>query len=170
MLRTWAKTWTSALVLLGWLAACDSALSAPEEPAAAQPAEGDAAAVSCPHVVPAPGDPCALPDGTTCDFGACGTRLAACVRGNWSYGGNPPPNPPCPELVPLAMSACPDCWPKGGTCTYHETDCFSGDAAAQQQIAVLSCDKDGGWFATYRPCPVPDAGADVQRDGDADAD
>ncbi len=160
------------LVVCGMFAACDSASSTTQQADAAAPIAQRERPVACPpaSAVPTQGAACDLPEGTTCDFGACSTKLASCTRGHWQYGANPPPNPPCPAQVPLPMSPCPQCWPNEGQCTYHEADCFSGDAS-NQQILVATCENEV-WAESLRPCPVPggDAGADVQRDADADAD
>ncbi|HEY8078504.1 MAG TPA: hypothetical protein VIF62_30450 [Labilithrix sp.] len=156
------------LAVCAMFAACDSASSTTQETDAGTPRDGDASTVACPTTAPAEGEGCALPEGTTCDFGACSTRLAQCTRGHWQYGGNPPPNPPCPTQVPLPMSKCPDCWPAEGQCTYHEADCFSGDAS-NQQIIVATCEAQV-WAFAFRPCPVQDAGADVQGDAEPDGD
>lgn len=127
----------------------------------------------CPDVGPDAGESCVLPEGTTCAFGACGSRIAQCTRGAWRYSGNPPPRPPCPKDFPASQSACPPCWPSGLECTYGSSDCSAPDASANTTVA--SC-VDGGdgqpqrWVLRSFPCAITDAGADVQGDADADAD
>lgn len=131
-------------------------------------AEEDAVVVgACPSPSsrPANGSPCLLPEGTTCEFGLCGTRLARCSRGLWVLAANPPPRPPCPDVAPNKATKCPDCWPPEVSCTYGSTDCSLADAS--DNTAIASCPA-GGWVVDFRPCR--DAGADVQGDGGPDAD
>jgi len=127
----------------------------------------------CPEVAPDAGEPCVLPEGTTCAFGACGSPIAQCSLGAWRYSGNPPPRPPCPKDFPASESACPPCWPSGLECTYGSSDCSSPDASANTTVA--SCVDAGSglplrWRLRSFPCAVSDAGADVQRDAAPDAD
>jgi hypothetical protein len=138
----------------------------------AAPAEGgadDGAVVvgTCPGVTSAPaaGGECILPEGTTCDFGLCGSRLARCTRGVWAFAGNPAPRPVCPALAPNEGTKCPDCWKKDVVCSYGSTDCTLPDASDNRSVA--SC-ADGGWVVEFEPCR--DAGPDVQGDGGPDAD
>jgi hypothetical protein len=127
----------------------------------------------CPETAPDAGARCVLPEGTTCAFGACGSSIAQCSLGAWRYSGNPPPRPPCPEDFPVSESACPPCWPIEVECTYGSSDCSVADASTNTTVA--SC-VDGGaggplrWSLRSFPCAVTDAGADVQRDAEPDAD
>lgn len=120
----------------------------------------------CPSAAPSEGESCVLPEGTTCDFGQCGTRLATCGRGRWTFGTNPAPAPNCPSLPPEVDAACPACWPASATCTYGSTDCSQPDASLN--TAVASC-PNGAWVLDIRPCR--DGGEpDVQGDAEPDAD
>lgn len=122
---------------------------------------------TCPDKPPRDGAACALPEGTTCDFGRCGTRIAKCTAGAWRFGGNLPPTPPCPATPPESEAGCPPCWPAEITCTYFAERCSDPDAAAGQNIAVASCPA-GRWELDITPCR--DAGADVQGDGGVEGD
>lgn len=119
----------------------------------------------CPATAPAAGSRCTLPEGTTCDFGSCGTRLAQCSGGTWRFGSNPPPRPACPEQPPDIEAPCPECWPAEATCVYGSQDCSAADASLNTSVA--SC-VNRKWTLEVRPCR--DAGADVQRDAGPDAD
>lgn len=127
----------------------------------------------CPRVAPDAGTGCDQPEGTTCAFGACGSSIAECTRGRWRYSGNPPPRPPCPQGFPASDSVCPPCWPSGVECTYGSNDCSAPDASAKTTVA--SC-VDGGagqpqrWAVRTFACASTDAGANVQRDAEPDAD
>jgi hypothetical protein len=145
------------------LLACDSATS--ETPAVEAGVEAEAGIdhVECPKDRPAAGTPCAVPEGTTCDVGACGTSIALCTHGRWTYGGNPEPDPPCPDLVPAPGEPCPECWKPGKSCPYPK----SQTCTTEQRIATATC-IEKAWSVTYTPCP--DAGSHVQGDADADAD
>lgn len=127
----------------------------------------------CPDAAPDVGETCVLPEGTTCAFGACDARFAQCSRGAWRYSGNPQPQPPCPTDFPSSDSVCPPCWPSGRECTYGSRDCSAADASANTTVA--SCvdaglDRPLRWRLRSSPCGVSDAGADVQRDAEPDAD
>ena len=117
----------------------------------------------CPEAGPAAESACALPEGTTCAFGACAT-IVICRAGFWRYASNPPPQLPCPEDPP-GDTPCPACWPKGATCPYGSRDCSAPDASVNTTIA--SC-VDGKWSVEVKPCR--DAGPDVQGDAGEDAD
>ena len=119
----------------------------------------------CPASPPTSGEACLVPEGTTCDFGQCGTRLTQCTSGRWVYSGNTPPKSTCPAIAPNAGVACPACWDPSLTCSYGSADCSKPDASDQSTVA--SC-PDGGWVVDFSPCR--DAGPDVQGDGGADAD
>lgn len=120
----------------------------------------------CPKKEPQNGSLCLLPEGTTCDFGLCGTRLARCTRGAWSAGANAPPSPACPKDPPNKDVPCPDCWPPLVSCTYGSKDCSLTDASIN--TTITSC-PNGKWVVDIRPCR--DGGEpDVQRDGGPDAD
>jgi hypothetical protein len=152
----------------------DDGITSPDEPDAGS-ASGAVGEGICPSVAPTAGAACVLPEGTTCAFGACSTEIAQCTRGIWRYSGNTPPRPPCPEPEPPQPgSACPACWPTGVTCRYGAEDCSNSSA----NWTIASCPK-GRWSLEYFSCAVPDAkappaihdaGADVQRDADAEAD
>lgn len=134
----------------------------------------------CPTAAPADGEGCLLPEGTTCAFGACSARIAQCTRGAWRYSGNPPPRPDCPKDFPASQSACPPCWPSGVECTYGSTDCTAPDASANTTVASCTdagAGQPGRWsLRTFACAPsdgggdAGDAGADVQRDAEPDAD
>ncbi|MBN9163082.1 MAG: hypothetical protein BGO98_36525 [Myxococcales bacterium 68-20] len=127
----------------------------------------------CPDAAPGAGEGCVVPEGTTCAYGVC-SPIAQCSQGAWRYSGNPPARPPCPKDFPVSDSVCPPCWPTGLECTYGSRDCSMPDASANTTVA--SC-ADGGagsplrWSLRTFPCvAVTDAGADVQRDAEPDAD
>ncbi len=119
----------------------------------------------CPVARPANGAECLLPEGTTCDFGLCGTRLARCSGGQWQVASNLPPRPPCPEFPPNIDTSCPACWSADVTCNYGSNDCSLPDASDNTTLATCP---DGGWVVEFRPCR--DAGPDVQDDGGLDED
>lgn len=131
--------------------------------------DGTATRTDCPEQEPAAGAACALPEGTTCGFGKCGTRLARCTLGAWEIGANPAPRPPCPEVPPSQGQACAPCWPPEMTCTYGSTDCSAEDASVN--TAVASCPNET-WVLSVRPCRDGglDGGPDVQGDSGLDAD
>src|SRR3954471_21412452 len=58
----------------------------------------------CPDAAPESGEGCAVPEGTTCAFGACSTTIAQCTRGTWKFAGNPVPPPTCPIDFPASES------------------------------------------------------------------
>lgn len=132
--------------------------------------DGDGASptrAACPKAEPAAGEACDLPEGTTCDYGTCGTQLAECTNGAWRRAGNTAPNPPCPEAPPTADAGCPPCWPKTRTCTY-DTACRDPDASRPVNAALASCPNEV-WELVIEPCPDVqggDAGLDGGRDGD----
>jgi hypothetical protein len=128
---------------------------------------GSVEKASCPKTEPANGTECSMPEGTTCDFGRCGSRIARCSAGTWRFGTNVPPKPPCPEAPPENDAPCPQCWPPNASCTYFAERCSDPDAAAGQNTALASCPL-GKWSVTILPCR--DAGADVQGDADAGSD
>lgn len=119
----------------------------------------------CPEAMPGGDLACSLPEGTTCDFGGCGTRVAQCSGGRWRVGTNPAPKPVCPAEPPTVDAPCPPCWPESATCSYGSRDCTSAEASLNRSVA--SC-ADGRWSLEVTPCR--DAGANVQADADADAD
>lgn len=127
--------------------------------------DGPALDGGCPTERPTTGSPCLLPEGTTCDFGLCATRLAQCSRGSWVVASNDPPRPPCPEIAPNMGTPCPACWSTDVACSYGSTDCSLPDASDNTTLAACP---DGGWVVEFRPCR--DAGPDVQGDGGPDAD
>lgn len=120
----------------------------------------------CPTAEPPNGSLCQLPEGTTCDFGQCGTRLGRCKRGAWIFGGNGPPSPPCPVDPPNTDLPCPPCWPAAVSCTYGSTNCSAADASVN--TAIASCPR-GTWVLDIRACR-DGGGPDVQGDGGPDAD
>lgn len=122
---------------------------------------------ACPEEAPAPNSLCILPEGTTCDFGRCGTLLARCTLGVWRFGGNPPPQPPCPDPPPNEGVACPACWPVTLSCIYGSTDCSAEDASVNTTIAT--CPEGRTWVVETRPCR-DGGGPDVQGDAEPDAD
>jgi hypothetical protein len=154
-----------ALALASGLGACDPTDG--DGPSADAGLEDDATPVdvaSCPKAEPANGSSCDLPEGTTCDFGSCGTRLARCARGLWVVAGNPEPSPPCPEAPPTADASCPPCWPDGKVCTYYAAACLDPDASGPLNVATASC-PSGSWQLDLAACDPPEGGgADVQGD------
>ncbi|MEA2749506.1 MAG: hypothetical protein QOI41_3649 [Myxococcales bacterium] len=120
----------------------------------------------CPTAEPSNGGLCLLPEGTTCDFGQCGTRLARCTQGAWVFGGNGAPSPPCPVDPPNPDVQCPACWPAAVSCTYGSSNCSAADASVN--TAIASC-PHGTWVLDIRPCR-DGGGPDVQGDGGPDAD
>jgi hypothetical protein len=148
-------------------AACGSEESAP--PAAPDSGVDDSALATaiCPNIAPTEAEKCTLPEGTTCDFGQCGTVLAQCTGGLWRFGSNRPPNPLCPEQAPETESACPSCWPGDKVCIYGSqgADCSSPDASVNTSVALCM---NGRWSLDVRPCR--DAGPDVQGDAALDGD
>ncbi len=172
--KSWSRVALVATAASALFAACDSTTTDAPAPDAGIVDDTGPLKVQCPTDAPDDGAPCTLPVGTTCDFGSCGTRLAVCRGGVWTYGGNPAPDPPCPTDPPKADSACPDCWPTRKTCTYFAEKCFAPSPdAGPQNIAVASC-VASQWSVSIRPCSTSDggedAGADVQGDGGLDAD
>lgn len=127
---------------------------------------GSVQRAECPTAEPADHSLCLLPEGTTCNFGQCGTILARCTQGAWIMGGNAKPRPLCPADPPNPDLQCPACWPAGGICTYGSTDCSAADASVN--TAVASCPQ-GTWVLDIRPCR-DGGGPDVQGDAEADAD
>lgn len=136
--------------------------SAPEEAGAESGAVLDG---GCPVTRPANGAICLLPEGTTCDFGLCGTRLARCSAGQWQVASNLPPRPPCPKDPPNIDTSCPACWSADVTCSYGSDDCSLPDASDNTTLATCPA---GAWVVEFRPCR--DAGPDVQGDGGLGAD
>lgn len=118
----------------------------------------------CPKVAQDGGDPCALPEGTTCSFGSTCGPYAQCLRGVWVYGSTPGA-PPCSDTPPIADASCPPCWPEPVVCRYGSEDCSQADASANRTFATCV---EGRWTLTYSPCA--DASTDVQGDGGADRD
>ena len=170
---------TAMGVCLG--AACEES-AAPREvrmdASAPQRALGDGI---CPAVPPDEQAPCLLPESTTCAFGGCLLRVVRCMRGLWTYAETRPPPPACPAAVPDPESACPPCWPENFVCTYATSPCPSPDAGADATtdadvgVVTASCsaqgaDQPGRWALRDTGCGIHDAGADVQRDAEADAD
>ena len=127
---------------------------------------GSGQRAECPTVEPADRSLCLLPEGTTCNFGQCGTKLAQCSRGAWIIAGNAPPSPPCPVDPPTTDVACPACWPPAVSCTYGSSDCSLADASVN--TAIASC-PHGTWVLDIRPCR-DGGGPDVQGDAEAGAD
>lgn len=127
---------------------------------------GSVQRAECPTVEPDDKSQCLLPEGTTCNFGQCGTRLAQCTRGAWIFGSNAKPRPPCPVAPPTPDVACPACWPVTTSCTYGSSDCSQADASVN--TAIASC-PHGTWVLDIRPCR-DGGGPDVQGDAEAGAD
>ena len=158
---------------IGAIGACGDDLATPSSALDGGGPTGAVGEGVCPISPPFPDESCALPEGTTCAFNACGTSIAQCVRGVWRYGGNASPRPACPEPSPPASgSPCPPCWPVEVTCRYGSEDCTSADASAN--VAVAAC-SNGAWVISFSPCApdggrAADAGADVQGDARANED
>ncbi len=127
---------------------------------------GSVQKAECPTAEPDDGSLCLLPEGTTCNFGLCGTRLATCRQGAWILGGNAAPRPVCPADPPAVDLQCPPCWRASDSCTYGSSDCSSADASVN--TAIASC-PHGTWVLDIRPCR-DGGGPDVQGDAGADAD
>lgn len=122
----------------------------------------------CPDAAPDATATCLLPEGTTCSFDGCGTKIAQCTKGVWRYATNPELRPACPPEPPGLDELCPPCWPEARSCPYGSTDCSLPDASAN--AATASC-VGGKWVVDIRPCnPSKDAGADVQGDAGLDGD
>ena len=160
----------AALVLAAGSAAVAAACSEDLEQVPPPPDGGEDSGTvglsECPKVEPSNRAACLLPEGTTCEFGQCGTRLARCTRGAWMVASNPPPRPPCPEAPPNTDVPCPACWPREISCTYGSSDCSQADASLN--TAIASCPQ-GSWVLDIRPCR-DGGGPDVQRDGGPDED
>lgn len=124
---------------------------------------GQVAIADCPANEPPNGSACLLPEGTTCDFGQCGTRLARCSRGAWKVGSNAPPAPPCPDVPPNPDTPCPACWPPEISCTFGSSDCSQADASLNTAIASCPSGPNGNWVLDIRPCR-DGGGPDVQGD------
>jgi hypothetical protein len=157
----------AALVVAAGFAACGSEEAAPPVEADAGVEDSALATAICPAIAPPedPPTPCTLPEGTTCDFGLCGTVIAQCTGGLWRFGKNRAPNPTCPEQAPVTDAPCPECWPGDKTCNYGSEDCSSPDASVNQSVAACV---NGTWTLEVRPCR--DAGPDVQGDAALDGD
>ncbi len=155
----------TAAAVMALIGACTTATTT--DTPSSDAGEGDSAVATavCPAAAPDAGTRCTLPEGTTCDFGSCGTRLAQCTGGTWRFGKNPPPRPPCPSQPPDIEAPCPECWPAEVTCIYGSVDCSAADASVNTSVA--SC-VNRKWTLDVRPCR--DAGADVQGDSAPDAD
>ncbi len=117
----------------------------------------------CPAERPTGGTACTLPEGTACAFGTC-DGFATCTRGAWRIATNPPPNPPCPALVPEEGQACPPCF--GATvCTYNDLTCT--DAAANAARATCARGTFTVTLVTCVEAGISDAGLDAQDAQDA---
>lgn len=157
------RLWTVFFLLV----ACDvSLVTAPGDDTNATDGGTIDQATTCPSVDPGDGGACSLPEGTTCSFESCGSRIAQCRMGFWVFGSNPPPKPQCPELAPAQGGSCSQCWPEGVVCPYVPTSCEPNDGSVPNNT-VASC-LDASWTLSFLPCR--DAGADVQGDAKTDAD
>lgn len=155
------------LVPLAGVAACDGDAVDVEDAPDTGSSSGTVDRGSCPTGAPREGEACQKPEGTSCAFDACGISVARCTRGAWRFAENPAPSPSCPDAAPAANTSCPACWRPGATCPYLPLSCVGPDATGEGNIALASC-VGGKWEVDFTPCT--DAGADVQGDGDADAD
>lgn len=135
------------------------------EPDGGAGSSGVASAV-CPGAAPRAGESCLLPEGTVCAFGSCDTQYARCTGGVWRLSPNDPGQPLCPAQSPFPGESCPPCWPVATSCLYGSADCNAPDASENRSIATCA---DGRWSLAFEPCR-DGGGADVQRDGGADAD
>ena len=153
------------LAAFGAFAACgDDVATPPVEPDSGVDDSALATAI-CPNIAPTEAEKCTLPEGTTCDFGQCGTVLAQCTGGLWRFGSNRPPNAACPEQAPETEAGCPSCWPGDKVCIYGSTDCTLPDASINTSVAACT---NGEWTLEVRACR--DAGPDVQGDAALDGD
>ena len=164
-LRFVAAQHAAVLTIAAAFGACGSEEAAPPPAVDAGVDDSALATAICPNIAPTEGSACTLPEGTTCDFGQCGTVLAQCTGGLWRFGANPPPNPSCPERAPDTDSACPECWPEDKRCIYGSTDCTAPDASTKTSVALCM---NGNWTLEVRECR--DAGPDVQGDAALDGD
>ena len=161
--------------LLGVAATVAGACGGDESGSSAAPDSGTTSVIIGSSICPSPdaaaprhGDPCLLPQGATCAFGACASSIAQCIDGIWLIAGNPPPTPVCPGPEPPAEgTACPPCWPSNAACPYGSADCTAPDASANRAIATCT---DGRWKLDYIPCGGTKGDADVQGDARLDAD
>lgn len=156
---------SSLMTVFAVVNACSTSDDTTTDQPDGQASDGAGATSGCPSTAPDAGASCAFPEGTTCEFGQCGTPIAQCTRGTWVYGGNTPPKSVCPMIAPNADASCPMCWDPSVTCSYGSTDCSQPDASDQTTLA--SC-PSGRWAVEFSPCR--DAGPDVQGDGGEDAD
>jgi hypothetical protein len=137
----------------------------------------------CPSALPSSGDPCLLPEGTTCAFGSCPLYVVRCTRAAWVLADTAAPASACPEDAPTMGSSCPPCWPETLVCRYSASTCgsvdagpdASGDAGFGEIVAACAraSVRDGmagRWTLSETSCGAQDAGADVQRDAEPDAD
>jgi hypothetical protein len=179
MLRRWPALASASFVaaaIASLSEACNGDGAAPSTAPDSGSTTGAVGDGICPALAPSPGDPCLLPEGTTCAFGSCGTAIAQCLYGTWLYGGNVGPTPVCDPAPPTEGTACPPCWPPAVVCRYGSLDCSAADASANTTLATCP---SGSWRLLYSPCAdagdaghdgSADAGTDVQRDAEPDAD
>jgi len=99
---------------------------APDDAALAAPAV-------CPEALPEEGAWCALPEGTTCLYGPCGS-FVVCTRGAFLRATSPRANL-CPASPPREGSPCGPCFVDGGACVYGDPTC----ADAQVPAAISAC-------------------------------
>lgn len=154
----------------------DGAAPPPGKDSGAQQGQISAGVCPLPDAAPEAGEGCLVPEGTTCSFGNCDNSFfAQCTRGRWKLGSNPAPPPTCPLEIPASEFPCPSCFPETLSCLYGT--CDGADATAN--VSSASCDAGRWQILTVQACPRPDggtdggpkdAGADVQRDADADVD
>jgi hypothetical protein len=110
-----------------------------------------------------PADPCALPEGTTCEVGLCAQRYAVCTAQRWVLGVPPNIVEACPLVTPRPSGLCPSCWSSISSCVYG----CEGDSGVG---VVATCATDGGWGFEPYGCrgTAFDAGAQDASDSGSD--
>jgi hypothetical protein len=124
--------------------------------------------IACPKTLPDAGVLCDLPQGTTCSFGAaCEGVLATCSGGAWIVASATLVPSGCPESMPEAGSACPDCFSTDASCLYEQ-------GCALDASAVLASCLRGAWSMESVACAIDagtggDAGTEDAADGAEEA-
>jgi hypothetical protein len=129
-----------------------------------------AAPAVCPEALPEEGARCALPEGTTCLYGPCGT-FATCTRGAFARATSPRANL-CPAFPPREGSPCGPCFLDGGACVYGDPTCADAQVPATISTCVtgrfatraVDCDAGAG-DAASTDAAAADATLDAPSDG-----